>query len=149
DQVVSLVRTLRSRLTVLGPDDEVPTDTDVLVLDGLGPAVARLDHLGEQVRVAPLPRPAHEAGPRGTLLGGRASAPRRPLVVAHRAEGGGLPASAGLRSLLLGPDTSRLVQLGRAHRDEEALRLVRELLDGGTVEDPLLLREMTYLTRVT
>ncbi|MGC5585584.1 glycosyltransferase [Ornithinimicrobium sp. W1665] len=149
DEVVSIVPTLRSRLTVLGPGEEVPTDTDVLVLDGLGPVVARLDRLGEEVRVVHLPRPGDEVGPWRILLGGRATVPRRPLVVAPLAEGGGLPAAAGLRPLLLGPDTDRLVQLGREHQDEEALRLVRELLDGGAVEDPLLRREMTYLTRVT
>ncbi|GAA5159935.1 glycosyltransferase [Ornithinimicrobium tianjinense] len=127
---------LRARVEVLAPGAPVPDDAEVLVLDGLGPVVAQLPGLPERVRVVHLPRPQDRSSPWRHLLD------RPGLVVGPAAA----PSPEELAALVLGEEAATLVRLGRERRDEEALRLVGELLDA---PDPVLLREMAYLTRVT
>ncbi|SOC58089.1 glycosyltransferase [Ornithinimicrobium cerasi] len=131
---------LRARVLLVEPGHRVPAGTDVLVLDGLGPAVAQLPDLPGHLRVVHLSRPQDRSSPWRHLL------PRDRLVVGP--PGGELPDDRTTGDLVLGPEAAELVRLGRAGEDDAALRLVADRLDAGE-QDPVLLREMVYLTRVT
>ena len=132
------VPALRSRVEVLAPGAPVPDDAEVLVLDGLGPVVAQLPGLPEHVRVVHLPRPQDRSSPWRHLLD-------RPGLVTWPATAA--PSQEELAALVLGDEAAALVRLGRAREDDEALERVAALLDAAP--DPVLLREMAYLTRVT
>lgn len=132
---------LRAKVLLVEGGHRVPASTDVLVLDGLGPAVAQLPDLPAGVRVVHLPRPQDRSSPWRHLV------VRAGLVTGPA--GGHLPDDEVVGDLVLGPDAAELVRLGRAREDEAALGRVAAHLASGPVTDPVLLREMAYLTRVT
>ncbi|MGO0575839.1 glycosyltransferase [Ornithinimicrobium panacihumi] len=143
-----LGRLLRAKVRQLAPGQPVPRDVDILVLAGLGPAVAGLSHLPLETRVVHLARPEDRSSPWRHLLGTVVASPAEPVVRPDLAGGG---RGAELGAAILGPETAELVRLGRSGEVDEALRRVEELLDHGIGERPdrmTLLREMAYLTRL-
>ena len=141
------VRAVRGRLVALEPGAPVPPGTDVLVLDGSGPAVAQLPDLGG-ARVLRIVHPRDRSDPWTRLVEGSCR-PRGPAAELSAARVG--EAGAGeevLAEALVGPHVRALQRLRLAGEDGEALEAAaRHLADGST--DPLLLREIVYLARVT
>lgn len=140
ERVAGTLRRFRSRVVVSEPD-EIPANTDVVVLLGLGRVVAHLPGLAADVRVVHLPVPADGASPWRHLLDGRE-------IVR-----GGQDAPAGsedeLADLVLGRDTAALVRATREGDDAAALALLEAALAEAVPLDPCLRREMAYVARVT
>lgn len=144
-EILAALPAVRAKGVQLPPGAPVPERTDVLVLDGVGPAVAQLDLLPPRVRVVHLPRPTDRSTPWALLLaaaGGRVDRRATPDELDGPDPGGGLGA------VLVGADTARLAGLRTAGDDDGALALARDLL-AGPGPDEILLREIVYLARVT
>lgn len=141
EQLRQVLPRLRAKVVLAGPGQRVPVGTDVLVLDGLGPVVAQVPDLPADVRVVHLPRPQDRSNPWRHLVD-------RGRVVVGPPDAR-LPDAAGIGDLVLGADTAALLRMTRAGDDEAALARAVQLLDEGPVTDPGLVREITYLARVT
>lgn len=140
---VEALRHPRIALTVADPDAPPGLDlrgVDVLVLDGLGPAVLALGP--SRPRTVHLRRPTDRRSPWRHLVGaGWMDA----VVDQHTVDE---PGTVDLLGLVLDPDTARLLRAPAQEGDETALALASALV-GTDRPTPALLRELSYLTRVT